>query len=250
MSLYIVSTPIGNLGDITLRALDTIKIVELILAEDTRRTYILLKCHNIANKPLMSYNDYNKKKRTIFAINLLKQGKPVALVSDSGTPCISDPGFYLVRECIRNNIAVIPIPGASSIIAALVCSGLPSDSFSFYGFLPKSKNKRLAFFESIKESSQTIIFFESPYRIKATLEIMNGAIPTHTLVIARELTKKFEEFIRGTVTNVHNTCKDKDIKGELVVLLKKAQKHFYPLSRDNSKLYKHSPIITAPHHIS
>jgi len=214
--LYIVATPIGNLKDITFRAIDTLREVDLILAEDTRRTGILLKRWMIKDKKMLSYNDANKTRRTQEAIKLLREGKDIALVSDSGTPGISDPGFYLIREAIKYNIKISPIPGACALISALVCSGLPTDKFEFYGFIPKKESQKKKFFENLVD--KTVVFYESPYRIVKTLEIMNNVIPDKKIVIARELTKKFEEFIRGTVKGVYRKLKDKKIKGEVVVV--------------------------------
>ena len=219
MALYIVATPIGNLEDITLRALRMLKEVELILAEDTRRISILLKHYEIKNKRISSFNDFNKEKKTPSIVRLLKNNKEIALVSDAGTPGISDPGFYLVRECVRERIKVVPVPGASSIISALVASGLPTDKFSFYGFLPKKEKKKRDVLMEIKEKSETIILFESPHRILSTLRLMNETIPDFNIVIAREMTKRFEEFIRGNVSGVYEMVKDKWIKGEIVVVL-------------------------------
>lgn len=214
--LYVVSTPIGNLQDITLRAIDLLNSVDLVFAEDTRRTGNLLKRHNIKNT-LSSYNDKNKVNKTRKAIGLLKQGKEIAIVSDAGTPGISDPGFYLIREAIKNNIQISPVPGANAAISALVCSGLPTDKFGFYGFLPKKEKKKKEFFENL--SKNTIVFYESPYRLIKTLKLMADIIPKRNMVIARELTKKFEEFIRGTVKEIYDRLKDKKIKGEIVVIL-------------------------------
>lgn len=214
--LYIVATPIGNLKDITFRAIDALREVDLILAEDTRRTGILLKRWLIKDKKMLSYNDANKTRRTKEAINLLKQGKDIALVSDSGTPGISDPGFYLIREAVKYNIQISPIPGPTALISALVCSGLPTDKFEFYGFIPKKESQKKKFFKNLGD--KTVVFYESPHRIIKTLKIMNDVIPEKQIVIARELTKKFEEFIRGTVKGVYLKLKDKKIKGEIVVV--------------------------------
>ena len=216
--LYIISRPIGNLRDITLRAVDTLKQSDLILAEDTRRTGILLSKYSINDKQLLSYNDANKTRRTEQAIDLLKLGKDIALVSDAGTPGISDPGFYLIREAINYNIQISPIPGTSALIAALVCSGLPTDRFEFYGFIPKKQGQKKKFLETL-DKDKTHIFYESPHRILKTLKLMNEIIPDKNIVIARELTKKFEEFIRGKVSSVYKNLKDKNIKGEIVVLI-------------------------------
>jgi 16S rRNA (cytidine1402-2'-O)-methyltransferase len=215
--LYIVSTPIGNLKDITLRAIDTLREVDVILAEDTRRTKILLNEYLVRDKRILSYNEINKTRRTQEAIELLKQGKDIALVSDSGTPGISDPGFFLVREAIKYNIQISPIPGACAFISALVCSGLPTDKFEFYGFIPKKQGQKKKFIQSIGE--KTAIFYESPHRIQKTLKLMAEAIPERNVVLARELTKKFEEFIRGTAKGVYSNLKDREIKGEIVVIV-------------------------------
>jgi len=216
--LYIVSTPIGNLKDITLRAIDTLREADLILAEDTRRTKILLNEYLIKGKEIISYNDINKTRVTKQAIELLRKGKDLALVSDSGTPGISDPGFYLVREAVKYNIQISPIPGPTAHIAALVCSGLPTDKFGFFGFLPKKEKKlRDVLFWLSKTENLTFIYYESPHRIIRTLRLMNEIIPEKNIVIARELTKKFEEFIRGKVKEVYH--KVKKLKGEIVLII-------------------------------
>jgi 16S rRNA (cytidine1402-2'-O)-methyltransferase len=152
-------------------------------------------------------------------ISLLKQGKNIALTTDSGTPCISDPGFLLVREAVKEGIQIVPIPGASALIAALSCSGLPCDRFMFYGFAPKKPGQKKKFFEDIKKEEKTAVFYESPYRIIKTLAVMNEVIPEKNVVIARELTKKFEEFIRGKVKDVYEKLKQKELKGEMVVVV-------------------------------
>lgn len=221
MALYIVATPIGNLEDITLRALRVLREVDFILAEDTRRTNKLLSYYKIKNK-IESFNDFNKERKTPYAINLLKDGKNIAIVSDSGTPGISDPGFYLVRECVKNNVKIAPIPGASSVVSALVASGLATNRFSFFGFLPKKESKKRKFLENIGENDETIVLFESPYRLIKTLELMNKVIPYFRIVVAREMTKKFEEFVRGSVIDVCGLLKNKQIKGEIVIILNKS----------------------------
>lgn len=215
--IYIVSTPIGNLKDITLRAIDTLKSVDLILAEDTRRTGILLQNYSIKTK-MISYNDHNKERRTKELEQELKT-KNIALVSDAGTPGISDPGFYLARHCAKNNIETTPIPGASAVLSALVCSGLPTDRFTFLGFIPKGPGKKKDFIDSFPK--HTVIVYESPHRIIDTLEVMSMIIPDRDIVIGRELTKKFEEFIRGTPKELLKELKDKTVKGELVLVIGK-----------------------------
>jgi 16S rRNA (cytidine1402-2'-O)-methyltransferase len=221
--LFIVSTPIGNLGDITFRAVETLKSADLIAAEDTRRTAVLLQHYSIHAK-MLSYNDHNKSSRIPGLINLLNNNKNIALVSDSGTPGISDPGFALIREAIKNNIAVVPVPGPNAAISALVASGLPTDSFAFYGFLPKKEKAKRDFFEKIKAMNETVIVHESPYRIQDTILLMKQCIPEKNVCIARELTKKFEEFIRGTPEELHGKIAGKQLKGEIVLVIGKADK--------------------------
>ena len=220
MPLYIISTPIGNLKDITLRAIDTLKESDIILAEDTRRTSILLNHYNIKNKQLISFNDTNKERKTPQIIKELET-KNILIVSDSGTPGISDPGFYLIREAVKNNIKVIPVPGPTALISALTASGFPTDSFEFYGFIPKKEKARKDLLNKIKNSNKTTILYESPYRLTKTLKAMNDIMPNKNLCIARELTKKFEEFIRGTSKELYHKLKDKKIKGEITIIIKK-----------------------------
>jgi len=212
--LHLVSTPIGNLKDISQRALEVLNQVDIILCEDTRRTQKLLAHYKIKSK-LLTYNDFNKEKITPKIIKLLDTNE-IALVSDAGTPGISDPGFYLVREAIKNDIQITPIPGPSSIISALIVSGLPTDKFSFIGFLPKKENKIKQIIENLKVKDETIIFFESPYRIHKTIEILKLIIPEWSIVICREMTKKFEEVIRSKVKSVPEDLKR---KGEFTIVL-------------------------------
>ena len=217
-TLYIVSTPIGNLADITLRALETLKSVDLIACEDTRHTGILLNHYNIKNK-LTSFHEYNKKERTPEIINLIQQGKSVALVSDAGTPGISDPGFYLIREAIGHNLSVVPIPGPSALLSALVISGLASDRFCFEGFLPKRggrKNKKL---EALKNETRTMVFYDSPYRVLNSLQDMLEILGDRKIVLVRELTKKFETVMRGKISEIIAQFENKKIKGEIVLVV-------------------------------
>ena len=220
MALYVISTPIGNLEDITLRALRLLKECDLILAEDTRRTLKILSHYKIRNN-LDSFNEHNKEAKTPHIIKLLKDNKNIAIVSDSGTPGISDPGFYLVRECARNNLKVVPVPGASAVITALVTSGLATDRFKFIGFLPKKDSAKERLFNDIKEQDITFIAFESPYRLIKTLGLMSRIIPNREICIGRELTKKFEEFIRGPVKEVYDKIKLNIIKGEITIVIGK-----------------------------
>lgn len=216
MVLYIVSTPIGNLGDISYRGLEVLKEADVICAEDTRRTKVLLKKYGIGTH-MISYHDHNKEKVTPKIIAELQKQKNVALVSDAGTPGVSDPGFYLIRRAILEGIQVVPVPGASAVLAALVSSGLPTDKFCFLGFLPKGKEKIK---KAIKDMpSMTRIFYESPHRILKTLSILKEVIPDKQLVIAREITKLHEEFIRGSVKEVYEAVKNRKLKGEMVLVI-------------------------------
>jgi len=217
--LYVVGTPIGNIEDITFRAVDVLKKVDFVLVEDTRRTGKLLKKYGIGNT-MITYNDHNKEKKTKKLIEELKE-KNAALVSDAGTPGINDPGFYLVRECRRENIEVVPIPGPSAMISALVVSGLPTDKFTFYGFFPKKEGKKLKFVEEFIMRNETAVFYDSPHRIKKTMKLFADHIPEKQVVIAREMTKKFEEFIQGTAKEVYDKIKERNIKGEITVIVSK-----------------------------
>lgn len=216
--LYVVSTPIGNLGDITQRALTVLSQVDLIACEDTRRTGLLLKLLGIQNR-LISYNEYNKLRRTPEIIELLSKGEAVALVSDAGTPGISDPGFYLIRAAIEKNIRVIPVPGASALLAALVVSGLPSDRFVFEGFLPKRAGKRNKRLRTLVNEPRTMIFCESARRLKRLLNEINEVLGDRRIVIGRELTKKYEEIIRGRVSELREQLAARELKGEIVVVV-------------------------------
>jgi 16S rRNA (cytidine1402-2'-O)-methyltransferase len=214
--LHLVGTPIGNMDDISFRAVKALQSADLILAEDTRRTGKLLKTLGIENK-LRSYHDHNKEKITPSLIAEMKEGRWLALVTDSGTPGISDPGFYIVRECIRNEIEVTSIPGPCAFISALVCSGLPTDRFSFLGFLPKTSGKRMTMLSKALARKETIILYESPHRIEKLLRLLNDLTPDREIVIARELTKKFEEYVRGTASEI--LAMKKNIKGEITVVI-------------------------------
>ena len=216
--LYVVSTPIGNLKDITIRALEVLRTVDLILCEDTRRTKILLTNYNIS-KHLTSFYEQNRFKKIPFIIEELKKGNNLAIVSEAGTPGISDPGFFLVEKAIEKNIQVIAIPGASAVITALTGSGLPTDGFIFLGFLPRKKGKIKKTVERFMGLEKTIVFYESPYRIKRTMEILKEVFPGNVkVVIAREMTKKFEEFIRGDISDISAKLPGK-ILGEITVII-------------------------------
>jgi 16S rRNA (cytidine1402-2'-O)-methyltransferase len=221
--LYIVATPIGNLQDITLRAIEVLKSVEYIACEDTRKTGILLKALGIERKSmLISYYEQTEDARIPNILNLLLNGQNVALVSDSGTPLISDPGFPLVRETVKNNIKVISIPGPSAAISALVSSGLPADKFTFIGFLPKKEGNRTRLLNEIYESNKkleaTIIIYEAPHRIIRTLESIESVFGNINITLCRELTKIHEEIISLKVNDAIKNYNEKTPKGEFVIL--------------------------------
>ncbi|MBI3500874.1 MAG: 16S rRNA (cytidine(1402)-2'-O)-methyltransferase [Bacteroidetes bacterium] len=216
--LYIVPTPIGNLEDITLRALRILKEVKVVLAEDTRTTGHLLKHFSIENK-LQSHHLHNEHKMVEQVVERIKAGETAALVSDAGTPSISDPGFLLVRECIKNNIEVECLPGATAFVPALVNSGLPSESFVFNGFLPQKKGRKTKL-ESLKDEERTMIFYESPFRLmKALEEFANVFGSERSASVSRELTKMFEETKRGTLAELKKYFSSKAVKGEIVIVV-------------------------------
>lgn len=217
-TLYIVATPIGNLEDITLRALNILRDVDLIAAEDTRHTRKLLNHYGI-NTQLTSYFEHNKLVKGDFVIGRLMGGRNVALVSDAGTPGISDPGYNLIRAAIEADIKVVPIPGPSAVIAALSSSGLTSDRFVFEGFLPARDKARKDRLESLKEEERTLIFYESPQRLLSTLQDIHDKMGDRSLAVARELTKLFEETLRGRVSEVLAALEGRSIKGEVVIVL-------------------------------
>ena len=216
--LFIVPTPIGNLGDITFRAIETLKSVDIILAEDTRTSLKLLKHYKI-NSKIESYHMHNEHKKADSIINKITEGNTIALISDAGTPSISDPGFLLVRECIKNNIEVECLPGATALITALVISGLPSDKFLFEGFLPakKGRTKRL---KELSNEKKTIIFYESPHRILKTLKDFSDYFsPEKQVSVSREITKIYEETFRGTIEESIEHFEKNKPKGEFVIVL-------------------------------
>jgi 16S rRNA (cytidine1402-2'-O)-methyltransferase len=217
--LYIVSTPIGNLEDITLRAIRILKEVDLIACEDTRVTKKLLS-HYQVQKPLTSYHEHNEEEKAKYLLSLLEAGKNIALVSDAGTPGISDPGYRLIRIASKNGVEVISIPGSNAAIAALSVSGLSSLSFTFFGFIPKSTKKRREFLEAIKEFSQTLIFFESPNRVTKTLNDALEIFGNRNVSISRELTKVFEETLRGEISSIIEKLKQrKENRGEFTIVI-------------------------------
>ena len=216
--LYICGTPIGNLEDITIRALRILKEVKLIAAEDTRHTRKLLIPYQI-NTKVTSYHEYNKFKKAPYLVEILKNGQDIALVSDAGMPGISDPGYVLINLALNNNIKIIPIPGVSALITALVVSGLPTDKFVFEGFLPRKIKERKRYFKRLKNEERTIIFYETPHRLKRALKDMLEILGDRKIVIARELTKKYEEIIRGKLNLVLSEMNTKEIKGEITLIV-------------------------------
>ena len=214
--LYLVATPIGNLEDITLRALRILKEVDLIAAEDTRTTLKLLN-HFEINKPLISYHRHNEEIKKDVLIEKLKNGENIAIVTDAGTPGISDPGEVIVKEAIENNIEIVPIPGACAAINALICSGLDTKEFSFIGFLPLNKKLRKEKLNEIEKETKTLIIYEAPHKLNDTLKDLKNILNNRKIVLARELTKIHEEFIRGKISDIIKTIGEP--KGEFVILV-------------------------------
>ena len=220
--LYVVATPIGNLGDITLRAIEVLKTVDVVAAEDTRRSGILLK-HLGIKKPFVSYHEHNEAIRTPELVEGLVRGENVALITDAGTPGVSDPGFRLIRECIKRGVPFTIIPGPSSILTALVGSGFSTDRFSFGGFLPVKSGQRERELRAAAERDETTIFFESPYRLIKTLVACSEVMPDRQVCVARELTKKFEEFRRGTAADLLAHYQMHPPKGEIVFMISSSE---------------------------
>ena len=217
-TLYLVATPIGNLEDITLRALRTLKECDLVAAEDTRHTGQLLNHFGIS-KPLLSYFQFNEAKRSEEIIERLRRGEKVALVTDAGSPGISDPGERVVRAALGAGFRVEPVPGACALVAALTASGLPTDEFHFVGFLPHKSGQRRKRLAELKEVSGTLVLYESPYRVEKLLEELRDICPDRVVVLGRELTKKFEEFIRGKPGELLEQIRGRTVKGEFVVMI-------------------------------
>jgi 16S rRNA (cytidine1402-2'-O)-methyltransferase len=223
-ALYLVATPIGNLEDITLRALRVLKEVDLIACEDTRQTQKLLNHYAIATRTT-SYHEHNEAERSAELVKEMQEGASIALVTDAGMPGISDPGYRLITLAIQHDLPVVPVPGASAFLAALVASGLATDSFRFNGFLPAKRGERRAALEQIKNSSRTQVFYEAPHRIVETLtDIVEVLGSVRNVVIAREVTKLHEEFLRGTAGEVLENLKAREsVKGEITLLIGKAE---------------------------
>jgi len=217
-TLYLVATPIGNLEDITLRALRTLKECDVVAAEDTRRTGQLLKHFDIS-KPLLSYFQFNEARRSEQIIERLRRGEKVALVTDAGSPGISDPGERVVKAATAAGLRVESVPGPSALVAALTASGLPTEEFHFIGFLPHKSGQRRRELERLKSIAGTLVFYESPYRVGKLLVELNDLFAGRQVVLARELTKKFEEYLRGTPAELLEVLKRRSLKGEFVVLV-------------------------------
>ncbi|MFZ2949036.1 MAG: 16S rRNA (cytidine(1402)-2'-O)-methyltransferase [Desulfuromonadaceae bacterium] len=217
-TLYIIATPIGNLEDMTYRAVRILGEVDLIAAEDTRHSLKLLNHFGIS-KPLTSYFDHNQQIKGERILNALRQGKSVALISDAGTPCVSDPGYQLVRDAVAENIPVVPVPGACAAVAALAASGLPTDSFTFAGFPPSRQGKRRTFLSGINTLPGTLVLYEAPHRLLDTLSDIREVLGERQVIVARELTKMFEEFIRGSASEVIAAVSQGIVRGEVVVLI-------------------------------
>jgi 16S rRNA (cytidine1402-2'-O)-methyltransferase len=216
--LYLVATPIGNLNDITLRALNTLREVDIVASEDTRKTGLLLKHFDIS-KPQMAFHEHNEQRAGQQIEDMLKQGKSVALVTNAGTPGISDPGFTLVRRAIAGNIEVTMIPGPTAFVMALVLSGLPVHSFTFRGFPPRKSGPRRRFFEIDRDSPHTLIFYESPYRLEAFLKDALEVYGDREAALASELTKMFESVQRGTISSLLKSVSEGKLKGEYIVVI-------------------------------
>ena len=234
--LYIVATPIGNLEDITLRAIRVLKEVDFIAAEDTRHTLKLLNHLNIS-KPMISYHRHNEEIRVEGLIKELKEGKNIAVVSDAGTPGICDPGETIIKKCIEENIKIVPIPGACAMINALIVSGIDTDEFTFLGFLPLNKKNRNNKLEEIKNSNKTIILYEAPHKLKNTLNDLKNILENRKIVIAREITKIHEEYIRGTVEEIIGIIDN--LKGEIIIIIEKNKKLIENNNFNNLTLEEH-----------
>lgn len=219
--LYVIATPIGNLEDITLRALAILKQVDLIAAEDTRHTRILLAHYEIQT-PLMSYHEHNEQSRAPLLIERLQRGENLALVTDAGTPAISDPGYRLIAGAIGAGIRIVPVPGPSALLAALSASGMPTDRFVFEGFLPSKRADRQKKLESLRDEPRTLVFYEAPHRLHDSLADMRRIFGEREIAVGRELTKLHEEFVRGSLDDVNLELSGRELKGEITIVLRGA----------------------------
>lgn len=242
-ALYIVATPIGNLEDITLRAVRILKAVQIIAAEDTRHTRKLLDAYQIST-PMTSLHDHIEDRKSSVLISKMKEGMDVAVVADAGTPGISDPGYVLVSKAIAEGVRIIPVPGASAVIAALSISGLPMDSFAFYGFLPSRSGKRKQFLSTLLEETKTLVFYESPKRLMASLCDMREVLGDRNVVVSREMTKVFEEILRGPIGTVLEELQGRVVKGE-VTLVVRGQEGMHISFSDDEILAKFRELWTS-----
>lgn len=229
--LFLCATPIGNLDDMTLRLIKTLQEVDVVAAEDTRHTRKLLSHINVSKK-LISYNEHNKDKAGLQIMQLLKEGNNVALVSDAGYPAIADPGEQLVALAIENNITIVPVPGANAALSALIVSGLPTATFFFGGFLPKTKKNRLAKLELWKNITSSIVFYEAPHRIKEVLKEINSVWGNRKVSLARELTKLYEEFYRGSLQDCLKWLEEKPPRGEFTIVVAGANEEDLQLGKE------------------
>ena len=219
--LYVIATPIGNLEDITLRALAILKQVDLIAAEDTRHTRILLAHYQIQT-PLTSYHEHNEQSRAPLLIERLQRGENLALVTDAGTPAISDPGYRLIAGAIGAGIRIVPVPGPSALLAALSASGMPTDRFVFEGFLPSKRSDRQKKLESLRDEPRTLVFYEAPHRLHESLADMRRIFGEREIAVGRELTKLHEEFVRGSLDDVNFELSRRELKGEITIVVRGA----------------------------
>ena len=239
-TLYVVSTPIGNMGDFSFRAIETLRSVSLVLAEDTRHSRPLLQKHEITTK-VASYHEHNEAKTTVSVVERLRGGEDVALISDAGTPLLSDPGERLVRAAIDAGVRVVPVPGASAVLAALVASGLPTDRFAFHGFPPRKGRERSELLDEIASSRVTAVLYEGPGRVADTLRELAERAPGRETVVARELTKQFEEFRRGTLEALSAYYDETPPRGEVVILIAGAS----PTAPDELVLREEAEVLRA-----
>ena len=236
INLYLVPTPIGNIADMTFRSIEVLNSVDTIYSEDTRNTKVLLAHYDIKT-PLKSYHKFNEDERSKEIIEELKQGKTAAIVSDAGYPGISDPGYLIAKRAIDEGLCVSTIPGATASLTALVTSGLPCDRFYFYGFLQHTISQKKKELTNLIDFKDTFIFYESPHRINETLKVINEVMGNRRIVIARELTKKYEEYIRGSVQELINM--NLELKGELVIILEGSKKEALKVNLSNLKVEEH-----------
>ncbi|MGV3488426.1 MAG: 16S rRNA (cytidine(1402)-2'-O)-methyltransferase [Tuberibacillus sp.] len=223
-ALYVVPTPIGNLEDMTFRALNILKTVDTIAAEDTRQTLKLCRHYEI-DTPLISYHEHNKKTSGPKLISMLKEGQTIAIVTDAGIPGISDPGEDLVADCIKENIPVIPLPGANAAVTALVASGLTTEHFFFWGFLPRRTKEKQSTLEGLKDFPYTLIFYEAPHRLKETVQDLRKVFGNRKITLARELTKRYETFLRGDLDSIENWVREEEVKGECCLIVEGGTPH-------------------------